>query len=438
MSRRLPAQHENRLALALELHARPFPEVKSPGRAAHLAFKKPKGAADRDPQADRAHLRALLDLHGAAHPAPGADHYVGQLGRGTLKWERHTEFVTYTLFLSDAPQEAPFDSGALSVFPEGWLDEAPGVVVAAVLVWIEAVEDAAAAEARLGGGLGGGLGRHFVEESLAASHAADCLATVASDFRIHEDGFTRVAVLRQPGLGPRRLGRLVQRLLEIETYRAMSMLALPIARTAIRRLAEIDRELSELMRGIAEEESEPRATLGRLTKLSAEVEKMATEVAFRFGATRAYEAIVKERIEALRETRLDGRQTIGEFMQRRYDPAMRTCKAAEGRMAELSGRAARIADLLRTRVDVAISVQNRSLLESMDRRAGLQLRLQKTVEGLSVVAISYYAVGLVGYVAYPFAESLGLSKGLVLATATPVVVLAVAVFVRRLRRELET
>ena len=125
-------------------------------------------------------------------------------------------------------------------------------------------------------------------------------------------------------------------------------------------------------------------------------------------------------------------------MQRRYDPAMRTCKAAEGRMAELSGRAARIADLLRTRVDVAISVQNRSLLESMDRRAGLQLRLQKTVEGLSVVAISYYAVGLVGYVAYPFAESWGLSKELVLAAATPVVVLAVAVFVRRLRRELET
>lgn len=433
MSRRLPAQHENRLALALELHARPFPEVKSPGRAAHLAFKQPKGAADRDPQADRAHLSALLDLHGAAHPAPGADHYIGPLGRGTLKWERHTEFVTYTLFLSDAPEEAPFDPGALSVFPGDWLDQAPGMVVAAVLVWIEAVEDAAAAEARLVGG----LGRHFVGESLAASHAADCLATVASDFRIHEDGFTRIAVLPQPDLGPRRLGRLVQRLLEIETYRAMSMLALPIARTAIRRLAEIDRELSELMRGIAEEESEPRATLGRLTKLSAEVERMATEAAFRFGAARAYEAIVKERIEALHETRLGGRQTIGEFMQRRYDPAMRTCKAAEGRLAELSGRAARIADLLRTRVDVAISSQNRSLLESMDRRAGLQLRLQKTVEGLSVVAISYYAVGLVGYVASPFAEAWGLSKGLVLAAATPVVVLAVAVFVSRLRRERE-
>ncbi|MGM0583042.1 MAG: DUF3422 family protein [Pseudomonadota bacterium] len=433
MSRRLPAQHENRLSLALELHARPFPEVICPGRAAHLAFKRPKGAADRDPEQDRAHLRALLDLHGAAHPPPGADHYVGPLGRGTLKWERHTEFVTYTLFLPDMPGEAPFDPGALSLFPEDWLEQAPGVVIAAALVRLEAVESPEAAEAQLNDG----LGRCFVGESLAASHAGDRLATVASDFRIHEDGFTRIAVLIQPGLGPRRLGRLVQRLLEIETYRAMSMLALPIARGAIRRLAVIDRELAELMRGIAEEESEPRATLDQLTKLSAEVEKMATDSAFRFGAARAYEAIVKERIEALRETRLGGRQTIGEFMQRRYDPAMRTCRAAEGRMGELSGRAARIADLLRTRVDVAISVQNRSLLESMDRRADLQLRLQQTVEGLSVVAISYYAVSLGGYLLQPFAGPMGVSKGWVLAALTPAVVLAVWAFVRRIRRRLE-
>jgi uncharacterized membrane-anchored protein len=276
-----------------------------------------------------------------------------------------------------------------------------------------------------------------VGESLAASHASDRLATVASDFRIHEDGFTRIAVLRQPGLGPRRLGRLVQRLLEIETYRAMSMLALPIARSAIRRLAQIDRDLAGLVRGIAEEEGSERDTLDELTRKSAEIEKMATDAAFRFGAARAYEAIVKERIEALRETRLGGRQTIAEFMQRRYDPAMRTCRAAEGRMGELSGRAARIADLLRTRVDVAISVQNRSLLESMDRRADLQLRLQQTVEGLSVVAISYYAVSLGGYLLQPLAGPAGISKGWVLAGLTPVVVLAVWAFVRRIRRRLE-
>ncbi|MEM6744821.1 MAG: DUF3422 domain-containing protein, partial [Pseudomonadota bacterium] len=386
MAAQLPPQHPQRLALSLELHARPFPELSAPCRAVHIAFKVPRNAAERDPEADRDHLRLLLDRVGAPHPPPGADHYVGSLGRVLLKWERHTEFVSYTLF-GDGAAETPFDGATFALFPQDWLLDAPGEVIAAALVRVESVADAAAAEARLCNG----LERHFVRESLAASHVTDGQATIASDFRIHEDGMARFAVLAQPGLGPRRLGRIVQRVLEIETYRAMSMLALPPARHAIRRLTQIDRDLASLMRGLAEDNDTARATLDVLTVKSAEIEKMATDTAFRFTAAQAYETILHERIEILREERLGGRQTFAEFMVRRYDPAMRTVRAAQARIAELSSRAARIADLLRTRVDVAMSAQNQKLLESMDRRADLQLRLQKTVEGLSVVAISYYA-----------------------------------------------
>ena len=432
MASRLPAQHPERLGLSLELHARPFPEVTAPGRAVLIAFKAPKNAAERDPEVDRAHLRALLDRFGAPHPAPHADHYVGPLGRVLLKWERHTEFVTYTLFAEGVATQ-PFDGSTFALFPQDWLAEAPGTVVAASLVRVEAADTPEAAESRLNDG----LERYFVRESFAASHVADGLAIAGSDFRIHEDGMSRFVVIAQPGLGSRRLGRTVQRLLEIETYRAMSMLALPIARGAIRRLAQIDRDLAGLVRGIAEEEGSERGTLDELTRKSAEIEKMATDAAFRFGAARAYEAIVHDRIENLREQRLGGRQTIGEFMRRRYDPAMRTCKAAERRLEELSTRAARIADLLRTRVDVAMSAQNQGLLESMNRRADLQLRLQKTVEGLSVVAISYYAVGLIGNVLAPLSSSVGLNKVQITAAVTPLVVLAVWLAVRRLRRELE-
>ncbi|HKK37320.1 MAG TPA: DUF3422 domain-containing protein [Paracoccaceae bacterium] len=428
----LPPQHPQRLAMSLELHARPFPELSAPCRAVHVAFKAAQNAADRDPELDRAHLRDLLDRFGAAHPPPNADHYVGSIGRVTLKWERHTEFVSYTLF-GEGVAESPYDGSTFRLFPRDWLEEAPGLVVAASLVRVESVENAEAAEARLSDG----LGRHFVREALAASRVADGLAVVGSDFRIHEDGMSRFVVLARPELGPRRLGRLVQRLVEIETYRAMSMLALPIARTAIRRLGEIDRELATCVAGFAEDEGSERATLDLLTRKSAEIEKMATDGAFRFGAARAYEAIVHERIEALREERMGGRQTVGEFMQRRYDPAMRTCKAAERRLEELSTRAARIADLLRTRVDVAIGAQNQSLLASMNRRADLQLRLQKTVEGLSVVAISYYAVSLLAYVLDPVATATGISEEVLTAGLVPIVFLGVLAMVRRLRREID-
>ena len=171
--------------------------------------------------------------------------------------------------------------------------------------------------------------------------------------------------------------------------------------------------------------------------ISAELESLAVQFSFRFGATGAYEAIVNQRIEVLREQRIEGRQTFGEFMMRRYDPAMRTVKSADARLRSMAERAERAAELLRTRVDVERSAQNQKLLESMDRRADLQLRLQRTVEGLSTVAISYYAVNLAAYIAYPVADPIGLTHGMTMALLTPLVILGVWLMVRRIRRHVE-
>ena len=120
---------------------------------------------------------------------------------------------------------------------------------------------------------------------------------------------------------------------------------------------------------------------------------------------------------------------------RRHDPAMRTVKASESRLKAMSDRAIRAGELLRTRVDVERSAQNQLLLESMNQRADLQLRLQKTVEGLSTVAISYYAVSLAGYLLYPLADPLGLSKGMLMALVTPLVVGAVWWNVRKIHEK---
>ena len=217
------------------------------------------------------------------------------------------------------------------------------------------------------------------------------------------------------------------------------MLALPVARKTSGRLTEIERDLTAMVNQVAEKNGgvSDDEILSSLTQLSAEIEAIAADTAFRFGACGAYEALVQQRIDMLHEERANGRQQFREFMLRRYEPAMRTVHAAETRLQNISLRASRMAQLLRTRVNVALEAQNQDLLESMNSRADMQLRLQRTVEGLSVVAISYYAVSLAGYLLYPLSEVLGLSTGEVTAVVTIPVVLGVWWFVRRIRAQLE-
>jgi len=420
--------HPLRYALVNELHARPFPTFYAPGQAAYLALKRPSDAIGRDRAADLAHLTNLLDRFGVKHPQPGATHYFGDLGPFLLKWEQHTEFVTYTAF-SKGLSPQPFDAAGFSVFPEDWLDSAPGTRLSSALI---RVQEMGAPEA-----VNDLIEQWFVSGSLAASTIVDGAAVMAGDFRIDPAGHMRFAVFVQPGTGPRRVGRVVQRVCEIETYKTMAMLGLIRARRMGQPLGEIEARLETLTEAMADQSAAAEDTLGGLLSISAELERLSAQSSFRFGATRAYGALVTSRIEVLREERFEGRQSFQEFMARRFDPSMRTVTATETRLGAMAERAARVADLLRTRVDVERSAQNQSLLASMDQRAALQLRLQKTVEGLSVVAISYYAVSLGGYMLYPAAGPLGVSKGVLTAILTPVVIFAVFLMVRRLRKHLE-
>lgn len=422
--------YPGRYALSNELHARPFPELRAPCRAAMLAIKQSGTAAERDRGADRAHLLALLDRFGAAHPAPGANHWTGALGKAVLAWEMHTEFVTYTIFAEPGAGE-PFSDEALRLFPADWVAQAPGHVVTASLVWVQPVT--AEEEARV---LARDLAGWFVPESLAVSRVSEGDAVIAGDFRIDAGGTSRFAVLCRPDAGPRRLGRIVQRLLEVEIYKSMAMLTLPIAREVAAAVARIDRDLTDSVGAMASAAGQEGATLDRLLKIAAELELLASDTAFRFGAAGAYEAIVSQRIGVMREERIAGRQLFGEFMLRRFDPAMRTCRSAKARLDELSDRAGRAANLLRTRVDVANQAQNVEVLRAMDRRAALQLRLQETVEGLSVVAISYYGVNLLAGLLAPLTEGVGFPKTALLAALTVPVLLLVWFMVRRIRARL--
>ena len=396
----------------------------------HFAFKQPKNAAERDLSLDREHLLALLDFFGASHPAPGAKQHSAELGRFRLKWESHTEFVTYTL-IEEGPTESLFSGELAKHISMDWMAAAPGRLVAAVQC--ELIDDR---DNNASAPLPEALVRNFDAQSMAAAQILDGNAISLGDFRIHEQGYTRFAIVQRGELGARRLGRAVQRLLETEVYRAMAMLALPIARDVARRLNEVERQLAELTSEVSSETRKltDADALQELMRLSAEIESMAAASAFRFDAAQAYQSIVTERLGALRERTADGRQHFAEFMERRFAPAMRTVHAAKNRLAALSVRAARTAELLRTRVNVSLEEQNKSLLESMDKRAALHLRLQETVEGLSVVAISYYAVSLCSYLLAPIAEGIGLDKPALLALVAIPIIVAVWWFTRQIRK----
>ncbi len=420
--------HPLRYALSNELHARPFPVVAAPSHAVYLALKPTQNAAARDRAADRAHLIALLDRFGAQHPQPGATHWFGPIGKHQLKWESHTEFVTYTVFISGLDAR-PFDPAAFDLFPADWLADAPGTRVTSALIRVETLVDDDDVIAK--------SNAWFVPESLALSRVIDGELIIGADFRIDPAGHMRMAIFASPGISERRIGRVVQRLCEIETYKSMSMLGLARARDMGPEMGQIDAQLSTLLADMCGEMPAPDQTLSQLLAVSAQLENIIARSSFRFGATGAYETLVHQRIEALRETRFEGRQTFSEFMARRYDPAMRTVQSTERRLQAMSDRAIRAGDLLRTRVDVERSAQNQKLLASMDQRADMQLRLQRTVEGLSVVAISYYALNLVLYVLKPLGHRFHIDDAILAAGAAPVVVLLVWMMVRRIRKEWE-
>ena len=333
--------------------------------------------------------------------------------------------------IEEGPTDSLFSGELAKHISMDWMAAAPGRLVAAVQC--ELIDDR---DNNTSAVLPETLVRNFDAQSMAAAQILDGNAISLGDFRIHEQGYTRFAIVQRGELGARRLGRAVQRLLEVEVYRAMAMLALPIARDVARRLNEVERQLAELTSEVSSETRKltDADALQELMRLSAEIESMAAASAFRFDAAQAYQSIVTERLGALRERTADGRQHFAEFMERRFAPAMRTVHAAKSRLAALSVRAARTAELLRTRVNVSLEEQNKSLLESMDKRAALHLRLQETVEGLSVVAISYYAVSLCSYLLAPIAEGIGFDKPALLALVAIPIIAAVWWFTRQIRK----
>lgn len=419
-----PADHALRLELSHEVHARPHEALKAPLRATYLAVLV---EADQR-QLERAHVATLCEARGVAPPPADAIHFSADLGEFRLRWERHNEFSSYA-FLRQGAASSAFAEPATAAVPAEWLRSIPGrTLVAAHAQMLERGESMPGASE-----ISAAFGGNYVVGAEVGGGAAAAF----TDFRVHPDGFGRFLVVDR-GMSRFQAGRTLQRLFEIETYRTMALLTLPLAREIAPQLRDMERELAAVASDLATGAGGDEALLEQLTRLAARVESVIAGSRYRFGATRAYHDLVNARIRELRESRLPGTQTLEEFMERRLTPAIATCDSTARRLLELSERVARTSALLSTRVDVVREHQSQQLLASMDRRARLQLRLQETVEGLSVAAITYYVVGLVAYGAKALkAAGRPVDPDLASGIAIPIVAVLAALGVRYVRRRIE-
>jgi|SRR5450830_371211 len=439
-----------RVPLAAEVHSRPFMPLNAPECLTHLAVysKSASNELAEHQNAQHALLVHLCGYFGVVAPGLGAKYFYHDFGRFRLKWELHTEFATYTFASKPiaktdiAPGIAEaFEQMPIEMVPHEWLASLQGqVMVGAHVVFHAGSADNATMQAELQSLFGKSM---FVGSKVLSG------GEVWTDFLIHPDGFSRF-VLCDVQFTEHQASRMIQRVLEIETYRMMALLGLPNAQKSAPELNIIEAELSHLCEEMVKGEHSSSADttlnvdgeqvlLQKIIALAARLEAIALENNYRFSASLAYFKLVQMRIEELREVNFHGMPSIGEFMDRRLVPAMNTCQSIGRRQVALAERIAQTNDLLRTRVGIVQEQQNRQILQSLSKRAAQQVLLQQSVEGLSVVAISYYMTGLLGYVGKAIkAAGLSINPDVLTGIALPVIVVGVWLGLRRLHKKIST
>lgn len=412
-------EHHERGFVLSEMHARPFTEMAIPQHIQHYAFMADGVARTQSRQA----LRAFCARRGLPEPATGAKYHRIDLGGMVLRWEGHSEFTTLTFESPGTVTDQPFAPvpGDIDAVLRQLGQPGPLLVTVALEVFEGAGPD--------------DIATLFPPGEVAMAKNIASSAIFASDFQPDGEGRVRIAIAAD-GLSPAGAGALVQRILEVETYRTLALLGLPQAQTLAPIISAIEQDLPgqfDQIRHSAKLDTN-RTILDRLTELSAQLEHAASASSFRFGATRAYGDLIWRRLEVIGEVPVAGHTDWSGFFARRLEPALRTCHAIEQRGEEASRRLSRAAQLLCTRVEIELETQNSALLTSMDRRAQLQLRLQQTVEGLSVAAISYYVSSLAEHIFEGLkAYGLPINPTIATALAIPVVLLVVGALVWRIR-----
>jgi uncharacterized membrane-anchored protein len=391
----LPPDDPSRAVLHNEVHARPAARIRIPALVVYVAVLN-KGITREQ---ECAHLRLLPGQQDVPLSSLDDNFLRLRLDGYTLKWERHTEFTRYSIVqplpahahLGAQPQGGEPDLSSDLVVSADWLRNIPGSTIVAIqMAMVQAdISNTQAVMTQAQSWFGG--------RTVLASQISSGQSWAVTELRICSDGFERLLVIAPPGNSEARAGRNSSRLLELETYRLMALRGLPVAKELGHMLGDCESALANITVLLDNKTASDQELLDKLISLAATVERATAAHGYRFSATRAYATLVEQRVAQLREKNIPGLQPIGVYLQQRLSPAIATVAATEQRMYALSERISRASALLRTRVDIETEVQNQQLLEKLTRGQELQLRLQSTVEGLSIAAISYYVISLLLY-----------------------------------------
>lgn len=412
-------EHPLRRALIDELHVRRFPPFRAPARITQVVMYEGDHAAVRS----REHAEALCSRFGLPPPLKGR-YFCVRLADLHFVWESHTEFSTWS-FVKTGPFEDPFAESLLFELPADWIESLPGQTIRATqLAVLDRTTELAPSA----------LKSFFDLDEVVCCDVLEGQARIWSNFRVHPDGFGRLLIHERELASGGDTARLVQRLQELGNYRNMALLALPMAQKLLPELSRMEGTLAALTREIAQGSANDDELFNDLSRMSAELARMIADTRYRMSATRAYAQLVTDRLRGLRPHAVAGYQTLTDFTERRLTPAVRTCESFAERLEDLSQRAAFSSSLIRTRIETTLSRQSRDLLKSMNQRTQLQLRLQQTVEGLSVLAISYYTVGILGYTLKSLSYLVPLNMTIVLGIAAPVILVITWRCMRLLRK----
>ena len=430
-----PNEHPLRRQLNDELHARKFNNFEGTGRFIRYIY-----FTQGDDKRLMADINALLKSLSLPEMADDEKFTRLQTDGFAVRVERHTEFMSLSLIDNDDKPviglgKKAFDETAFPHLPFAQIKQLSHPVFHAV--WLEICKS----PKRLP--LADEMEHALQGRSVAGDRISSGGASLYAGFDIDEQGYSRMALLNDT-IESHRMGRFIQRGIEMETYRLMALLSLPKVKYHASALDRVEEDLRGATRQLAKSQhddsaaqnvEEADALLSQLTALAADIEQIYSETSYRFSASLAYQDIVSARISSLKPSRLDGYQSIGSFLGKRMQPAMQSMTAFSGRIEHLSKRISRAGQLQRSQTELSLQIQNRDLLTSMNKRTSAQLRLQQTVEGLSLAALTYYGVGLVGYVAEGL--PLGISSTVIKAVSVPVIALSVYIIIKRVRRALE-